>query len=381
MSEEPAGGDLARLRRLNARTVVGVLRAEAPLTLTEIAAQAGLSRATVEDVIRELAGRGWIAEAERTAGTVGRPARRFRFRADAGRVLGVEIGTHTVRALVTDLDGRTLGAARSAVDPSTGRRRRLAAVDRVVARCLEKAQVAAAEVYATGVATTGLVDGAGRVMHADSPPEWTGVDLTEHVGRLVGGSVLVDNDSRLAALAERWRGTARFADDMVYVLAGPRCGSALISNGRLLRGFSNAAGEIGALSAVRWSDAPGHLMAWAREHAESPQAEQDPKRVFAAARDGDRSAATAVRRYVRDLAVGTSALVLTLDPQLVVLGGEFSQAADLLVEPLVAELNRTCVRTPEVKASTLGEECAVLGAVRLALDHAEQLPLERSAGL
>ncbi|PWI44846.1 ROK family protein [Streptomyces sp. ICBB 8177] len=128
-------------------------------------------------------------------------------------------------------------------------------------------------------------------------------------------------------------------------------------------------------------DAPGHLTAWAGEHAPDADAGQDPKRVFAAAREGDRSAAAAVRRYVRDLAVGTSALVLTLDPQLVVLGGEFSEAADLLVEPLVTELNRVCVRTPEVKASTLGEECAVLGAVRLALDHAEQLPLERSADL
>ncbi|MBO0884691.1 MAG: ROK family protein, partial [Mycobacterium sp.] len=93
--------------------------------------------------------------------------------------------------------------------------------------------------------------------------------------------------------------------------------------------------------------------------------------VFAAAHRGDRAALTAVRRYVRDLSVGTAALVLTLDPHMVVLGGGFSRSADLLLEPLRRELDKQCIRTPEVLASTLGDECVVLGAVRLALDHVD----------
>lgn len=93
--------------------------------------------------------------------------------------------------------------------------------------------------------------------------------------------------------------------------------------------------------------------------------------VFAAARLGDRSALTAVRSYVRDLSLGTAALVVTLDPQLVVLGGGFSRSADVLLEQLRRELEKQCIRTPEVLASTLGEECVVLGAVRLALDQVD----------
>jgi predicted NBD/HSP70 family sugar kinase len=94
--------------------------------------------------------------------------------------------------------------------------------------------------------------------------------------------------------------------------------------------------------------------------------------VFTAARAGNSDAQSAVRRYVRDLAVGAAALVLTLDPQVVVVGGGFSRSADLILEPLQRELQRLCLRVPEVRASTLGDESVALGALRLSLDEVDQ---------
>ncbi len=95
--------------------------------------------------------------------------------------------------------------------------------------------------------------------------------------------------------------------------------------------------------------------------------------VFEQARKGNRDAKLALHRYVKDLAVGTAALVLTLDPQVVVLGGGFSRSADLILDPLAQELGRLCLRVPEIRASNLGADSVALGALRVALDKVDAL--------
>ena len=109
------GGDPSLLRRINSAVVLHALRAADCATLTEITRVTGLSRPTVEGVVEGLIEAGLVVEKaadESVARRQGRPARRFRFRAEAGHLLGLEIGPHRVAALLADLDGRVLGASR-----------------------------------------------------------------------------------------------------------------------------------------------------------------------------------------------------------------------------------------------------------------------------
>jgi len=361
MAEAIVGGDLSRLRELNRQNTLRVLRGAEAMTLTELSKRTGLSRASTEDVVDDLLAQRWVVEEPPVAGAMGRPARRFRFRSDAAYALGVDIGGHRIRAVITDLDGTVLGRAQDEVDAYAGRDRRLAVADEVVTRCLTSSGLTTDQLWGAGVGSSGLIDPTGKVVLSVDIPEWTGLNLAEHFGARLGVPVLVDNDGRLAALAEQWRGVARYAQDFVYLLAGLRTGLGLVIGGRLHRGFGGAAGEIGALPAAGWIRAQEHLRKGGGEAGD----------VFAAARAGDRGALTAVRHYVRDLSVGTAALVLTLDPQMVVLGGGFSRSADLLLDLLRRELDKQCIRTPEVLASQLGDESVALGAVRLALADAE----------
>jgi predicted NBD/HSP70 family sugar kinase len=380
MPDQPAGGDLSTLRHHNALAVIQVLRGGSPLTLTEVSRLTGLSRPSTEDVVRDLLGQGWVQELGPVAGSMGRPARRYRFCAEAGHVLGVDIGGHKVLAALTDLEGTVVSTARRSVSAEAGRVERLAVVDMVIEQCLRDAGVSREDVWSAGVATTGLIDAAGRVLLSVALPEWTGVDLAGHVGRHVSGPVLVDNDSKLAALAESWRGVARHSRDVVYLLAGLRTGVGLIIDGKLHRGFANAAGEIGALPQVGWIRAQEHLRRWP-DLPEGADPDDAAGQVFSAAREGDRRAAGVVRRYVKDVALGAAALVLTLDPELVVLGGGFSRSADVLLEPFRKELDKLCIRTPEVLTSALGDESVALGGVKLALDRLEVHVFDPQGGL
>ncbi|MFJ7899638.1 ROK family transcriptional regulator [Streptomyces sp. NPDC096198] len=375
MAEGLSGGDLSRLRRLNARTVVETLKGGPPLTLTQISVRTGLSRASTDDVVRELLEQGWVTEEEPTAGQVGRPARRFRFHAEAGWVLGVDICAHRTLAVVADLDGGVRHAAMTAVDPDADRTARLAAVDVAVETCVAGAGVRGADIWASGVATVGLVDRDGRVA-SEALPDWKGVDLAAHVGRHIASRpVLVESDSKLAALAEHWQGAGRYADDMVYLFVGSRVGAGLVVNGRLHRGYGNAAGEVGTLPACGTNlSAAGP--SWPGRRGSGAGDWLD---LLGAARKGDRAALSAVRVYAQQLACGAAALILTLDPHLVVLGGPYSADADLLLTPFRQELERWCIRTPEVRLSPLGDDAVALGAVRFALDHIEEHRMDTPA--
>jgi predicted NBD/HSP70 family sugar kinase len=366
-----AGGDLSRLRQINLLATIRALRTAEALTLTEIAKKTRLSRPAVEAVVDDLVQQGWIAELAPTSGSVGRPARRFRFRAETGRVLGMDIGAHKMVAMVANLDGEVLATSRAAVPPDASRVGRLGLIDTIIGACLAEAAIGPNELWMVAAGSTGVVDADGRVVLSMAIPAWTGFDLAGYIGQLVPCPVLVENDCNLAALGERWLGVAREVDDAIYVLAGMRTAAGLIIDGKLHRGFGGGAGEVGILHVLGWDSAPDHLFA-----CQGLPADIAPNEVagwvFASAREGNAAALVAVERYARALATGIAAMVLTVDPELVVLGGGISRSADVLLKPLRRELTELCFRLPRIETSTLGDEGVVRGALRYALDHVDQ---------
>ncbi|WP_207400395.1 helix-turn-helix domain-containing protein, partial [Actinomadura fibrosa] len=111
------GGDPSVLRRLNSAATLRALRDGGESTLTGLARQVGLSRPTTEGVLGELIDRGLVTEAPPRPGSgLGRPARRYRFRAEAGHALGIEIDAHRARLLVADLSGEVVGGHRADLD-------------------------------------------------------------------------------------------------------------------------------------------------------------------------------------------------------------------------------------------------------------------------
>jgi len=102
--EQQAGDDASPFERANVTTTLQALRGVEPRTLTELASATGLSRPTVEDALARLTQLRVVDElAAASSGGKGRPARRYRFRPEAGIVLGIDIGEHHVIAMLADL--------------------------------------------------------------------------------------------------------------------------------------------------------------------------------------------------------------------------------------------------------------------------------------
>jgi predicted NBD/HSP70 family sugar kinase len=371
------GGDPSVLRRLNSVATLRALRGGGEPTLTELATEVGLSRPTTEGVLGGLAGRGLVAEVAPEAGRrLGRPARRYRFRAEAGYALGIEIDARRTVVLLADLDGRVVGGHGADLDPGSSARERLAAVRAAVKTCLTEADVTRAELWAVAAGTPGVIDHDGRVAFCTVVPGWQGFDLARELGRSFSCPVLVENDANLAAVAERWRGVARDVDDIVYVLAGLHTGAGAIIGGRLHRGRWGAAGEVGTLPELGLRNTTADLAGQAGEPGSTQWAAAGVAAgvaadVLAAARAGDTEALARVDRVAARMARGIAAMVLALDPEMVVVGGTLTQAGNPLVAGLRRHVRPLCLSPTRVEASTLAGESVGLGAVRLALDRIE----------
>ncbi|MDH6119103.1 ROK family protein [Kitasatospora sp. GAS204B] len=373
MADRLTGGDSSLLRRINAAVTLRSLRDGQAVTLTQLVGETGLSRPTVEGVIEGLVESGLVAEVEQAQDNGrqrGRPARWFRFRAEAGHTLGIEIGVHAIRVVLADLTGRQLESHARPVDETLDAEERLGAVRTAVAEVLRKAGVSRDSLWAVGVGSPGIVDRDGSVRLGTAMPGWTGLDLGARLRRSFRCPVLIENDANLAAIAEHWQGVAVGMGDVVFVLAGLSPGAGSLINGRLHRGFGGAAGEIGALHLLGQEATPERLLSTTGKPLD-PLDEAAVARVLTLAREGDEVARVAMDRFLRRLVHDVAALVLAIDPQLVVIGG-WAAGLDDVLEPLREQLALYCLRAPEVALSTLGEDVVALGALRVALDQVEE---------
>lgn len=379
------------LRRTNLNAVLGVMRGSAAVTGTDLIEATGLTRATVIAVCDDLIRRGWVRELEAPKGPgpqKGRPARYFEFNEAAGCVLGIDVGMATTTVLVADLKGRILGRTSERFSKAADATERRSTIARTADAALAAAGLRHTAVLAVGIGLATAVDRHGNVVKGRR--QWASFDLglQTDTWQQHGWPVLLENDAKLAALAERWCGVGAGVDDLAVMLAGERIGAGLIESGRLLHGSNGGAGEVGSLGLVEgvgsqdgiaklarlWGT---ELLASGREtlirDLVGPETTRVSARfVFEAAAGGDVPAQQILERIARRMARVISLLATFLNPELVVIGGAVAASAGVLLPTITAELPRLTETPPRVAVSRLGNAIVATGAVRLALDYVEQ---------
>lgn len=367
----PPGTDPGLLRRINAVSIVQDLRRRGAMTLTALTASTGLSRRTIESILDSLKSEHLVEEvSEETAPRgAGRPARSFRYVAESGALVGVQVAAHEVFALVTDLNGAVVGKAAQEVRSTTPRKGRLLALRTAVDRALSSARFPRERLRLVSVGTPGIVEPSGYISSCTALPEWSEFDLAAEIAAEYGCDVRINNDTNLSAIGERWRGTSAGFDNAVWLLTGRRTSMGIIIDGRLYRGDDGAAGEIG-LQGGPWSEVREHPLSFFGAVGRPEAAEAEA--IVDGALRGSAEAQASVGRLADSIALGLSGVVLSLNPGCVILGGPLARAASLLIPAVERRLRTQVVKMPEVRASGLDTEATAIGAVRAALDVVDE---------
>ena len=290
----------------------------------------------------------------------------------AERTIGVDVGGTKIVVGVVERDGTIVRVERRPTPVES--------TDALLAGLAEAvASVRDDSVAAVGVGIPSAIDQrSGTAVFSVNIP-LAEVDVRNWAAETFGLPAAIDNDANCAALAEWQAGAGRGATDMVMITLGTGIGGGLILGGRLYRGWIGAGAELGHI-VVEADGAPcqghcegrGHLEALASGRAVDAVAERllgpgaGTPELVAAARRGDPVALEALATAGRWLGVGIASIVNLLNPELVVIGGGFGEAFDLLIGSVRDVLARDGVvpgrDVVQIVPAELGSDAGLIGA-------------------
>lgn len=294
------------------------------------------------------------------------------------RVIGVDVGgTKTLAAVVT-----REGAIEARVERPTvvvSQEALLAELDSAV----EELRAAHPDPAALGFGIPSRIDQrAGRAIASVNIP-LAGLDFRDRMRERHGLPVAIDNDANAAAIGEWKTGAARGASYVVMLTLGTGVGGGLILDGRPYRGATGSGAELGHIVVVY--DGPpcgcggrGHLESFASGSAASRVAQElygaeaDAHELVRRAEAGEVEAVEAMAEIGRLLGAGIASLVNVFEPELIVIGGGFGEASELLLGPAREVLARDGLvparDTVKVVPAQLGSDAGVIGAGMVAFE-------------
>ncbi|QTD98600.1 ROK family transcriptional regulator [Streptomyces cyanogenus] len=378
------------LRAMNDRAALDLLLEHGPLSRTRIGKLTGLSKPTASQLLARLEAAGLVRLTGTSEGRPGPNAQLYAVNPAAAFAAGLDVTPYRIRAAVADITGRTVGEYEL---PTPGRRP-VRSVVRQVTDALDGAVKAAglarSDVHRLVIGTPGAFDpNTGRLRYASHLPGWHSPALLDDLAAALPMPVEYENDVNLVAVAEQRLGAARGHADFVLLWNEEGLGAALVLGGRLHRGWTGGAGEVGFLPVpgtplvrqVTKANSGGYqelagsqaLPKLARELGvedvpSGPYTEAATTLVARAADHASGPHRELLQTYATRLATGLASLVSVLDPELVVLSGSALTAGGEVLRGLVqAELEELAAARPRLVVGDVREHPVLRGALESAL--------------
>lgn len=383
-------GRPSNLRHTNALTILKLLREVGSCSRADLVRASGLSAPTVTNVVGDLLAANLIKPLGEGESSGGRPPDMISFKSERGCLLALQITSHFLSFLLTDLSGAELDTSKVSLE---GQKTTPEAICHLIGveirRLLRKQKMAREQLLTLVVAVPAITNvDDGIVVSVSTLENWRSVPLRALLNKVVDCLVIIENDTNLSALGERYRGAAQFEESFVVINIGANVSAGIVLSGRIHHGAQWSAGEIaylrlphisrklptlhefGELESVltssaivnSWLDSPLDL---------EPQQDSQPveaKTILDLAQSGDPRARKIIQYragIVSDILVNLS---LILNPGLILLGGEVG-SHPMLLSSVQKQLERSEFAVTRIAAATLGDFAVLWGAIAAALEE------------
>ncbi len=288
--------------------------------------------------------------------------------------LGVDIGSYGLRAVLADIRGTHVVHRAADLRPGSNASMVLDDVMTMIHGLLQEEGMRRDHLVRIGVGFGGPVDSIkGITRRSYRMQGWDNLNVRERFEDAFDAMTLLENDASVIAFGEHLFGVGRDVGDLFYLHLSSGVGSGIVLDGRLHRGVTTSAGEIGHArlkvgGAVEVEDILS-INGLLRRASELGLHTEDLTTLFADPGVGQQTVGEAIEL----LAVGLAGIVQLIDPALLVLGGVVTRkGGDMFVRAIEHQVNALVSQTPQrhipVVASSLGHDAVAIGGLALALD-------------
>ena len=307
---------------------------------------------------------------------------------ESGYVVGIDIGGTNLRLALANTEGVIVSRWSTTVAEHRSSEAIVRLIRTGIENLLQQAGFPWSALKAVAAGAPGITNvDSGVVIVTSYLLGWRDVPLRDLLQTAIGVPAAVDNDVNLAALGESRMGAAQGSPDFVFLAIGTGIGAGIIANGKLMRGSSWSAGEIGYILVPGVPDEPvergqpgplesmiggeGIRSQWQqlwKSTATSLPHDANATQIFDAALRGDLLSQTVLQQTARLLCYAVLNVSLVLNCPLFVLGGGVG-THPALIDATRLNLERWSGRTPvQLRSSGLGSDAQLKGAICLALE-------------
>jgi glucokinase-like ROK family protein len=380
------------LGQLNTIVILETIQANGSITRPEIIRKTGLSFSTVLRSTEKLIQSGLIVESGLEASTGGRRSTLLKLNDDDKVVIGIDMGGTKILGGLISLSGNILTKIKVKVDV-TSSQTSLDQLFEIIQQLIEESKQRNLRPIGIGVGVPGITDSEGGEIVYSPSLGWEKICLKEMLDERFHSPVVVENDVNLMALGEYGYGVGRGIQNLVLLAFGTGIGSGIIINGRLYRGSTFSAGEVGHMVpgqkflSGKYEHTHGALEfmcsgtgiasqanAYLHEYDKAGDSPVTAKDVFEAARKGEEWAVKIVSDVVDYITISVANTIVTIDPEEIIFSGGVFESADLLLEPIKKRLDGLIPMHPSIVLSDLGPQAAIMGAAHQVLIEVAKKP-------
>lgn len=388
------------LAQVNRTAIVEELRRAGSLSRQQLGAATGLSAATVNRLTASLIAEGLVTLAGQEPSTGGRPSVLLKYSGASRVVAAIQLKADRASGVLVDFDGLIVhrldarfgpwmlpAADRDPAEKARDEATRLSQTLDLLDRLLAAAESSATPCLAVALAVPGVVHHPDGTVNSMPELGWADIALGDVIRRHTALPLVIENDANALVFGELHRGAGLGLTSMVALLLENGLGAGIVTNGELHRGARAEAGEIGYLLMDRASldrsysdfgdleDRVGAIALTRRAIERGMQLPADgvltAHAVFRRATSGEVHAQDLADEILDMVAIAIAALVIVLDPELVVIGSSFvggeSERGASIVAGIRGRLTGRILRVPRIEIAANGDDSVLVGAAELAM--------------